>query len=295
MQRLDGPRKHGTQRHFVSRWFVPFVVAHVALTCGCASKSAPSITLATTTSVQDSGLLDELVPRFREQTGIEVKVIAVGTGQALQLARRGDADAVIVHDPESEQQFVNEGHSESRRQIMHNDFVVVGPRKDPAGVRGTKLAVETFQRIAAAQATFISRGDQSGTHLREKMIWRKANLAPEGGWFVQGGAGMGAVLRMADEKRAYTLSDRGTFLALRDQIDLTILAEGDPVLLNRYSVIVVNPEKHSAEAHARARRFAEFLADPGTQEVIGQFGMDRFGEPLFVPDANNPAAAEPDA
>ncbi|HMF11797.1 MAG TPA: substrate-binding domain-containing protein, partial [Gemmataceae bacterium] len=198
-------------------------------------------------------------------------------------------------DPESEQQFMDEGHGESRRQIMHNDFVVVGPRNDPAGIRGTKSAVDAFQRIAMANATFVSRGDQSGTHLREKRIWKQVGIDPAGGWYLRSGGGMGLILGIANEKRGYTLSDRGTFLALRDQIDLTILAEGDPVLLNRYSVIVVNPEKHSGEAHARARRFAQFLVEPATQEFIGQFGVDRFGEPLFVPDAKNATAAEPDA
>jgi tungstate transport system substrate-binding protein len=265
------------------------------VTCGCGAKPAPSIRLATTTSVQDSGLLDALVPRFGDQTGIEVRVVAVGTGQALQLARRGDADVLIVHDPESEERFMDEGHGESRRQIMHNDFVVIGPRNDPAGVRRAKSGAEAFQRIAAAQAPFVSRGDESGTHLREKRIWKRAGIEPKGAWYLRSGGGMALILGIANEKRGYTLTDRGTFLALRDKIELTILHEGDPFLLNRYSVIVVNPEKHSAEAHARARRFAEFLADPATQEFIGRFGVDRFGEPLFVPDANNAAAAEPDA
>jgi tungstate transport system substrate-binding protein len=255
------------------------------LAFGCGSNPGPSITLATTTSVQDTGLLDALIPRFREETGIEVKVVAVGTGQALQLGRRGDADVLIVHDPKSEKEFVRDGHGESRRQFMHNYFVIVGPRNDPAAVRGAKSAVGAFQLIAAKHAMFVSRGDESGTHLREKLIWGEAELIPEGAWYVQGGAGMGAVLRMADEKRGYTLSDRGTFLALRDKIDLTIVHEGDPLLLNPYSVIVVHPDKHSADAHARARRLAEYLAEPATQKFIGQFGVDRFGEPLFVPDA----------
>jgi tungstate transport system substrate-binding protein len=255
------------------------------LACGCGAKPAPSITLATTTSVQDSGLLDMLVPMFREQTGIEVKVVAVGTGRALEIARRGDADALIVHDPESEQRFMDEGHGESRRQIMHNDFVVVGPGDDPAKIRGTTTAVAALAQIAERQATFVSRGDESGTHLREKSIWKKVGIEPKGDWHVQAGAGMAAVLRMADEKRAYTLSDRGTFLALRDKIDLTILLEGDGMLLNRYSVIVVKADKHSAEAHERARHFAEFLVAPATQKAIGEFGVERFGQPLFLPDA----------
>jgi tungstate transport system substrate-binding protein len=256
----------------------------LVLACGCGSNTAPSITLATTTSAQDTGLLDKLIPLFREQTGIDVKVIAVGTGQALQLGERGDADVLIVHDPESEQRFMDEGHGESRRQIMHNDFVVVGPPDDPAGIRGTKSVVDAFQRIAKAEATFVSRGDESGTHLREKRIWKQAGINPAGGWYHRAGGGMGLILGVANEKRGYTLSDRGTYLALRDKFELTILHEGDPLLLNRYSVIVVNPEKHSADAHARARRFAEFLTEPATQEFIGQFGVDRFGQPLFVPD-----------
>jgi tungstate transport system substrate-binding protein len=254
------------------------------LACGCGAKPAQSITLATTTSVQDTGLLDMLVPMFREQTGIEAKVVAVGTGQALEIARRGDADALIVHDPESEQRFMNEGHGESRQQIMHNDFILVGPSDDPAGIRGAKTAVTAFARIAEKQATFVSRGDKSGTHLREQAIWKNAGIEPKGEWYVQAGAGMGAVLRMANEKRAYTLSDRGTFLALRDKIDLAIVLEGDPFLLNRYSVIVVSADKHGAEAHARARRFAEFLVAPETQKAIGAFGVERFGQPLFIPD-----------
>jgi tungstate transport system substrate-binding protein len=257
------------------------------LLSGCASQSAPSITLATTTSVRDTGLLDMLVPRFRDQTGIEVKVVAVGTGRALEFGRRGDADALIVHDPESEQRFMDEGHGESRRQFMHNDFVLVGPPGDPAGIRGLKSIVAAFERLAAKQATFVSRGDESGTHLREKAIWKKADIVPTGAWYVSSGSGMGHVLRIADEKRAYTLSDRGTYLSLRDKLDLAIVCEGDPLLLNLYSVIVVTPDKHPAELHERARRFAAFLVAPETQKLIGEFGVERFGEPLFHPDAND--------
>jgi tungstate transport system substrate-binding protein len=235
--------------------------------------------------VQDTGLLDRLVPLFREESGIEVKVVAVGTGQALQLGRRGDADVLIVHDAESEQQFMDEGHGESRRQIMHNDFIIVGLANDPAKVRAAKTAAEAFQRIAAAQATFVSRGDESGTHLREKSIWLRASISPEGAWYVRGGGGMGAILRMANEKRGYTLSDRGTFLSQRDKLELALAYEGDPVLLNRYSVIVVKADKSKPAEHERARQFAEFLVAPTTQKVIGEFGVERFGQPLFVPDA----------
>jgi len=251
----------------------------------CSSRPVPSITLATTTSVNDTGLLDMLAPRFREQTGIEVKVVAVGTGQALQLGRRGDADVLIVHDPESEQHFMDEGNGESRREIMHNDFVLVGPPDDPAGIQGSESIVVAFQRIASKGTTFVSRGDNSGTHLREQRIWKRAEIQPQGDWYVQSGGGMGLILGIANEKRGYTLSDRGTFLALRDKLDLKIVCEGDPLLLNRYSVIVASADKHPADRHEMARRFAEFLFAPDTQQAIGQFGVDRFGEPLFHPDA----------
>jgi tungstate transport system substrate-binding protein len=184
------------------------------LACGgCGRAPAPAITLATTTSTQDSGLLDALLPRFRQETGIEVKVVAVGTGQALQLGRRGDADVLLVHDPAGEEQFMAEGFGSERRPVMHNDFVLVGPPADPAGVKGQASAAAAFARIARARAPFVSRGDESGTHQKEKAVWRAAGIEPGGDWYVRAGGGMGQVLRMATEKRAYTLSDRGTFLA----------------------------------------------------------------------------------
>jgi tungstate transport system substrate-binding protein len=254
------------------------------LLTGCGAKPAPSIKLATTTSVRDTGLLDELTALFHKQTGIEVQVIAVGTGQALELGRRGDADVLIVHDPISEKQFMDNGYGESHRPIMHNDFVIVGSRTDKAGVRGTKTAVEAFRRIAAAGANFVSRGDESGTHLREKRIWELAETTPNGKWYIRSGGGMAMILGVADEKRAYTLSDRGTYLALRDKIDLTILHEGDPLLLNRYSVIVVKRDEHRPAEHQRAREFADFLVAPETRKVIGEFGVERFGQPLFIPE-----------
>jgi tungstate transport system substrate-binding protein len=270
------------------RFRLVFLGLFLLLIGGCGPKSAPSITLATTTSVQDTGLLDRLLPMFREETGIEVKVVAVGTGQALELGRRGDADVLIVHDPESEKQFMDEGHGALRRQIMHNDFVIVGPRTDPAGLRSMKLrfAAAAFQHIAMVQATFVSRGDESGTHLREKLVWRVAGITPSGNWYIQGGGGMAAILRLANEKRAYTLTDRGTYLSQRDKLDLVMLLDRDPLLLNTYSVIVVTPGKDRPEYHDRAQRFAEFLVAPATQKVIGEFGVDRFGQPLFISDAD---------
>jgi tungstate transport system substrate-binding protein len=261
---------------------VPALLA-VLVAAGCSGRAAPTLTLATTTSTQDSGLLDVLVPRFREQSGIDVKVVAVGTGQALELGRRGDADVLLVHAPAAEQRFVEEGFGVGRRQVMYNDFVIVGPPADPAGVKGQASAVEAFRRIAAREAPFVSRGDESGTHVKEKAVWQKAAVEPKGGWYVRAGAGMGQVLRMASEKRAYTLSDRGTFLALRGGLELAVLSEGDPLLVNQYSVIRVNPEKHPHVRKEAAEKFADFLLAPATQRLIADFGKDRYGQPLFFP------------
>jgi tungstate transport system substrate-binding protein len=252
---------------------------------GCSSPPpAQSLTLATTTSARDSGLLEEaLVPLFQERTGIEVKVVAVGTGQALGLGRRGDADVLLVHDPEGEQKFVDEGFGVGRRPVMWNDFVVVGPPADPAGVRGQTSAAAALSRIAAAGAPFVSRGDESGTHVRERATWKRAGVEPGGDWYLRAGDGMAAVLRLASEKRAYALSDRGTYLAQRKGLDLAVLCEGDPALVNQYSVIRVNPEKHPHVRSEAAARFADFLLDPAAQAVIADFGKDRFGAPLFFP------------
>jgi tungstate transport system substrate-binding protein len=264
------------------RYSLPWLCAAAVVAAGCA-RPAPSVTLATTTSTQDSGLLDVLVPLFRAQSGIEVKVVAVGTGQALELGRRGDADVLLVHDPAAEERFVDEGFGIDRRPVMANDFVLVGPAADPADVRGRASAAEAFARIARAEAPFVSRGDESGTHAREKAVWRQAGVEPNGDWYVRAGAGMGQVLRMASEKRAYTLADRGTFLAQRQGLDLVILYEGDPLLKNQYSVILVNPEKHPHARGEAARKFADFLLAPDTRKVIADFGKERFGEPLFFP------------
>jgi tungstate transport system substrate-binding protein len=243
------------------------------------------VTLATTTSTQDSGLLDVLVPLFHEQTGTEVKVVAVGTGQALELARRGDADVLLVHDPEAERLFMDQSWGVGRRPVMYNDFVLVGPSADPAGIKGAPSVAASFAGIARAGAPFVSRGDESGTHAKERTVWQKSGVEPQGPWYIKAGAGMGQVLRMASEKRAYTLSDRGTFLAQRRGLDLDILYEGDPLLKNQYSVILVNPEKHPHVRSVAARRFADFLLTPATQKVIADFGRDRYGQPLFFAGA----------
>ena len=252
---------------------------------GCSSPQPETITLATTTSTRDTGLLNALLPLFRERTGIEVKPVAVGTGQALEMARRGDADVLLVHDPAGEEQFMAEGHGALRRAVMRNDFILVGPKDDPAGVRGAGSIREAFSRIARRQADLVSRGDESGTHAKEKAVWREADIEPAGSWYIKAADGMAAVLRMADQKGAYTLTDRGTFLAQRKGLDLAALSEGDPLLSNPYSVIVVNPDKHPHVRERAARQFADFLLSAEAEKVIADFGKAEFGEPLFFPEA----------
>lgn len=258
------------------------------LVAGCGSEPKPDsdgrseIVLATTTSTEDSGLLDALVPAFeRANPGHRVRFVAVGTGQALALGRRRDADAVLVHAPDAEEEFVREGHGFDRRPVMRNEFVIVGVAADPAGLRGATTAAGAFARIARAQAEFVSRGDDSGTHKRERAIWRAAEISPEGEWYLDAGQGMGEVLTIADERGAYTLTDRGTYLAMRDVLRLVVLFEGDPVLDNPYHVIAVtgarNPEG--------ARRFIDWITGPQAQALIGSFGVERFGRPLFHPTA----------
>lgn len=251
-----------------------------------AEPAVKDLILATTTSTQDSGLLDVLIPLFEDQTGYVVKTVAVGTGQALKMGEEGNADVLLVHAPASEKQLVDAGYAIERQLIMHNDFVIVGPANDPAGIKGIKTAVEAFQKIEAAGAPFISRGDDSGTNKMELSLWKNANLTPGGDWYEESGQGMGATLRIATEKAAYTLTDRATYLANKDTLDLEILVEGDPALLNVYHVMVVNPEKWPKVNVAGARAFAAFLVSPDTQKVIGNFGVDKFGQPLFFPDAD---------
>jgi tungstate transport system substrate-binding protein len=252
----------------------------------CSSKRPETLILATTTSTQDSGLLDVLVPIFRAQTGIEVKVVAVGTGQALQLGRRGDADVLLVHDPPAEEKFMAGGFGAERRDVMYNDFVLVGPPADPAGIKGQSAVAEAFSRVARLGAPFVSRGDESGTHQKEKEIWRTTGIEPKGDWYIRAGTGMGQVLRIANEKRAYTLTDRGTYLAQRQGLDLAIVSEGDPMLVNRYSVIVVSPEKHPQVHSQAALKFVEYLLSPETQKAIAEFGTNRYGQPLFFRHAS---------
>lgn len=237
--------------------------------------------LATTTSTQDSGLLDELVPQFQDQSGCSVKTVAVGSGEALELGERGDADVLLVHSPDAEQEFMDGGHGVSRDAVMHNDFIVVGPAEDPAKIKGTGSAAEAFTRISKQEAPFASRADESGTHTKELSIWEAAGIEPAGSWYVETGQGMGETLTIAGQKQAYTLSDRGTFLAT-DNVDLDLLGEGGSDLLNPYHVIVVEGDDVNREC---ADAFADWITSPEIQEEIGRFGVDEYGEPLFFPDA----------
>ncbi|MBN1933770.1 MAG: substrate-binding domain-containing protein [Anaerolineae bacterium] len=254
--------------------------------------------LATTTSTQDSGLLDYLLPDFKAQYGVEVDVVAVGSGQAIALGQDGNADVLLVHSRASEDQFMADGHGTRREDVMYNDFIVVGPESDPAGIKGL-TAAGAFKKMAEAQSPFISRGDESGTHSKEKAVWKAAGIEPAGDWYISAGQGMGAVLTMADEQQAYTLSDRATYLARTlEGTSLKVLVEGDPILFNPYGVIAVNPAKSAKINADLAAQFIDWLVSLPTQEKIVQFGVDKFGAPLFTPDSTawreaHPAAEQP--
>ena len=256
------------------------------LLAGCTPANAPQrdILLATTTSFQDSGLLDVLVKDFGDRTGRRVRATAVGTGAALAIGAKGDADVVVVHAPKAEHEFMAAGNGDRRHLFMHNDFIVVGPSGDPAGIRG-KPVFEALRRIASAGAAFISRGDRSGTHLLELDLWERTGVKPSGAWYVEAATGMGQTLTIASEKRAYTLTDRGTYLARKSQLELAILVEKDPPLTNLYHVITVHPGKFPRVNNDGANAFADFLLSSRAQELIRTFGVEKLGEPLFFPDA----------
>jgi tungstate transport system substrate-binding protein len=243
-----------------------------------------TLTLASTTSTLDSGLFDALIPPFEKEFNCAVKVIAVGTGQAMRLARDGNADVLLVHDRAAEEKFVADGFGVARLDVMHNDFVLVGPPADPAKISGLK-AVEAFKKIAAAGSGFVSRGDDSGTHKKELQLWKASGVHPEGKWYLESGSGMEATLRIANEKIAYCLVDRATWLAHQKEIDkLVILAQRDAQLFNPYSVIVVAPTKFPWLNVKLATRFAEFIRSAVGQDIIRDFGREKFGQPLFYPD-----------
>jgi tungstate transport system substrate-binding protein len=246
---------------------------------------ARTLILSTTTSTQDSGLLDVLVPLFEKQTGYSVKTISVGTGQALALAARGEADVTLAHAPALEKKYVTEGKMQNRRLVMYNDFLLIGPESDPAKVRGEKSVVAALKRIADVAARFVSRGDKSGTHTLELALWKAAGLTPAAPWYIESGQGMGATLGIANDRQGYTLTDRATLLAFAKRVDLKAMVEGDKLLLNIYSVMEVNPANGPKVNAAGGKAFADFMLAPETQAVIKTFGVDKYGQPLFVPIA----------
>jgi tungstate transport system substrate-binding protein len=239
--------------------------------------------LATTTSTRDSGLLDDLVPRFQKESGCSVKTVAVGSGEALELGEKGDADVLLVHSPEAEQEYMDGGHGVTRKAVMHNDFIVAGPADDPARIKGGDSAAEAFTAVAKSEAPFASRADESGTNTKELSLWQSAGIEPKGSWYIETGQGMGETLTISSQKQAYTLSDRGTFLAT-DNLDLDLLVEGGKDLLNPYHVIVVKGEKVN---RACAQEFSDWITSPKIQDDIAQFGVAEYGEPLFVPDVES--------
>lgn len=250
---------------------------------------ADTLRLATTTSTANSGLLDAILPEFQRLTGTEVQVIAVGTGAALRMGRDGDVDVLLVHAPKAEQDFVAQGYGEQRTGIMYNDFVLVGPAADPAGIRGHSDVAAAMRQIAEQQAIFISRGDDSGTHKKEKALWQQADLHPKGRWYREAGQGMGKVLQISSETGGYTLTDRGTWLAYSSKVELELLLEGDKRLFNPYSVIQINPTRYADLNHPGAAAFRQWLVSAATQQLIADFRINN--QPLFVPSANSAVTA----
>ena len=246
---------------------------------------AKDMILATTTSTQDSGLLDTLIPAFQTATGYVVKTVAVGSGQAITMGQQVNADVLLVHSPKAEKDFVAAGWGVDRRLVMHNHFMLVGPASDPAGIKGLTSASDALKKIAAAKATFVSRGDGSGTETKEKALWTAAGITPSGSWYLQSGQGMGATLQIASEKGGYTLTDDATFLANSSKYQLGSLVAGDPSLLNIYHVIIVNPAKWPKVNNAGAVAFADYVTSADGQALIGSYGTAKFGQPLFTPDA----------
>lgn len=245
-----------------------------------------SIILSTTTSTENSGLLAYILPDFTEKTGLEVKVVAVGTGKALQMGRDGEADVLLVHAKSAEELFIEENHGVERFDVMYNDFVILGPDSDPAELSTSKDNVaQSFKKLFETESSFVSRGDDSGTHKKEKSLWEVAGVEPQGDNYISAGKGMGDVIQMTDELQAYTMSDRATYLALSESIELAVVVEGDPVLFNQYGVMAVNPDKNDQINNTGANAFIKWLLSADTQKMISGFGVEKYGQPLFIPNA----------
>ena len=294
---MRGPRVNWSRRRFLS--VVALLLGTVIAVLPASSpaqeatpRAAGAVILATTTSTADTGLLDALAPLFKEKTGDTLKPIAVGSGAALELGRKGEADVVLAHSPAAEEEFMAEGYGTERRTVMYNDFVIVGPTDDPANVAAADSAIDAMTRVANSQSTFISRGDDSGTNALELKLWKQAGITPAGAWYVESGTGMGDTLNIASERSGYTISDRGTYLALRDHLALDILFQGDPALINIYHVILVNPKNGRDVDTAAGKAFLDFLLDPETQKFIGGFAVEEYGQPLFTPCADNSCGVE---
>jgi tungstate transport system substrate-binding protein len=265
--------------------FLALLIIFIFLTSCNASPPNKDLLLVSTTSTQDSGLLDELLPAFTEKTGYNVQLIAVGSGQALKISEEGNADVILLHSPAAEKDFVAKGFGIDRRLVMHNDFVLVGPASDPAGIRGA-TPEEALRKIFNSRVIFVSRGDDSGTHVKELALWKHAGIDPIGkNWYLETGQGQGATLSITSEKGGYTLTDRGTFLAYQPNVDLEILVKGDPFLLNVYHVLTVNPKKYPEINLEGAKAFADYITSDEGQEIIAEFGVDKYGQPLFFPDS----------
>jgi len=260
-----------------------FIITALLVMAGTAVQAETRLRMSTTTSTEASGLLKVLLPPFEKANNVKVDVISVGTGKALKLGENGDVDVVFVHARAAEDKFVADGFGVDRRDVMYNDYVIVGPKDDPAKVKEAKTAADAFKRIAEAKAEFVSRGDDSGTNKKEKQLWKAAGITPAGSWYIEAGRGMGAVLQMAFDKKAYTLADRGTFIAYESKIDLVILSQGDKGLFNPYGVIAVNPKKHPKVSYELAKKFIDFVTGPEGQKIIGDFKLN--GKQLFFPDA----------
>jgi tungstate transport system substrate-binding protein len=267
-------------------WGIIFTACVLVGVLGPSAHAEKNVILATTTSTQDSGLLDVLIPAFEKKTGYFVKTIAVGSGQAMAMGQKGEADVLLVHSPDAEKKFVADGYGVNRRLVMHNDFIIVGPSGDPAKIKGTRSSVDALKKIAATKSLFLSRGDNSGTNAKELSLWKAASLKLEGEkWYQQTGLGMGQTLNVASEKQGYALADRGTYLALKKTLSLEILVQGDRGLLNIYHVIEPNPAKFPKVNTPGGKAFADFMVSSEAQDMIKTFGVSKFGSPLFFPDA----------